>query len=298
MERPDEFAGKRMEDVSPQELAAIVAARQQRAVAGAPYLGGGSRAHGVALGVPIHWLDHLDSVNSRPWLIVDPPDGKIPPQNQEGQRRNAAVVAARQTRGSADSYSDRSLSDRCITWSGPPNMTAGLYGASFQILQTKDYVAIRYEMIHETRIVPIDGRGAARPHNTGALRAYFGDATARWEGDTLVVDTANFNGRIFAFTSYRGSSDTLHLIERFTRTAARTVELVTTVEDPATYSRPWTYALPLAEDDSQPIFEYACHEGNYGLRNIMSAGRADDRKGIKSSDSVDAQGDLKGEFEQ
>ena len=293
MERPEQFAGKRIEDITPEELAAINRTRQQQAVESAPYAGGGSRARGVALGVPIHWLDHLDAENNRPWLVVDPPDGRIPPLAQEAQQARAVVSAARAQRGTADSFTDRSLWDRCIVRSAP-TFLVGFYGASFQILQTKDYVAIRYEMVHEARIVPIEGRGASRPHNSPALRGYFGDSIARWEGDTLVVDSANFSKE----SDYRGANQHLHLIERFTRNAANKVEVTTTVEDPHTWTRPWTYSIPLTEDDGSPIFEYACHEGNYGLRNILSAGRSDDRKGIKSSNSADAQADLKGEFDE
>jgi len=175
-------------------------------------------------------------------------------------------------------------------------MVSGGYGGSYQIVQTKDFVAIRYEMIHEARVIPIEGRGGARTHNDPALRTYAGDAIARWEGNALVIDTTNYNDT----TTYRGfPARNLHLVERFKRTAPNKVELTVTVEDPHTWTRPWTYAIPLTEDDGQPIFEYACHEGNYGLRNILSAGRSDDRKGIKSSNDADSQADLlRGEFDQ
>ena len=289
-ERPDVFAGRRIEDITPQELAAINEGRQQERASSAAWAGGGSRQYGIAIGVPIHWLDSLDAVNSRPWFVTDPPDGRLPPLTEEARQRNGAAAAARRERGTADSFTDRSLWDRCIV-RNVPTMFMGFYGASFQILQTKEYVAIRYEMIHETRIIPIGGRGAARPHNSAILRSYFGDATARWDGDTLVVDTTNFNKE----TEFRGAHQYLRLIERFTRTAPNRVEVTTTVEDPHTWTRPWTYSLPLTEDDGQPIFEYACHEGNYGLRNILSAGRSDDRKGIRSSNSVEDQADLKNE---
>ena len=293
MERPDQWAGKRVEDISPAELAEENRKRQHEALVNAPFPGGGSRTQGVAIAVPIHWFDSLDSVNSRPWLIVDPPDGKIPPQTEESNRRAAAQAAARKGRGSAESYTDRSLSDRCVTF-GPPFFTQGLYGASYQVLQTKDYIVIRYEMIHEARIIPIEGRAGARPHASPALRTSLGDATARWEADTLVVDTKNFSARGTAgWNPLRLADANLHLIERFRRIGPNKVEVVTTVDDPTTWTRPWTYAIPLTEDDTQAIFEYACHEGNLGLRNILSAGRSDDRKGIKSSDSVDAQEDLR-----
>jgi len=293
-ERPEEFAGRRIEDITPAEMDKANEARRHRALAGAPYPGGGSRARGVAIAVPIHWFDSLDAVNVRPWFVTDPPDGKVPPQTAEATKRAADQAASRRGRGTADSYTDRSLGDRCIVMGTPAGkMTPALYGASYQILQTKDYVAIRYEMPHETRIIPIQGRGATRQqHNVRALSTYFGESVAKWEGDTLVVDTTNFNSKV----NFRGASTNLHLIERYTRTAARTVDVTMTVEDPTTFARPWSFSVPLIEDDGQPIFEYACHEGNYGLRNILSAGRTDDKKGIRSSDSVDAQADLLDEF--
>jgi hypothetical protein len=297
MERPAQFADRRIEDVTAAELAKANEVRRREALAAAPYPGGGSRALGVAIAVPVHWLDNLDTENSRPWLLVDPPDGKIPPVTEQARQRAAAAAEARRGRGTADSYTDRSWSDRCISW-GAPTFASGLYGASYQILQSRDYVAIRYEMIHETRMIPIEGRGAARPHNNAALGTFEGDAIARWEGDTLVVDTRNFNGRLNNFSAYRASGTTLHLIERFTRTAPNKVEVMTTIADPTTWTRPWSWSIPLTEDDGQPVFEYACHEGNYGLRNILSAGRSDDKKGIRSSDSVDLQDDLKAEVEQ
>ena len=295
MERPDQFAGRRIEDVSPQELALANRERQRRALANAPYPGGGSRALGIAIAVPVHWFDNLDSVNSRPWLVIDPPDGKIPPQTDEARQRAASRSKAQLERGTADSFTDRSIGDRCISF-GAPSMVSGGYGGSYQIVQTKDFIAIRYEMVHEARLIPIEGRGGARLHNGPRLRTYAGDAVARWEGDTLVVDTTNYNDQ----TTYRGvPAERLHLIERFRRTAAKKVELAVTVDEPHTWTRPWTYSIPLTEDDGQPIFEYACHEGNYGLRNILSAGRSDDRKGIKSSNDADSQADLRrGEFDE
>jgi hypothetical protein len=291
-ERPEEFAGKRIEDVTPQELAVAIKERQRRALADAPYPGGGSRARGVAIAVPIHWFDSLDSVNHRPWFVVDPPDGKIPPITEAAKKRLADAAEARRGRGTADSYTDRSLGDRCISRRGTPAnlMMPGLYGNSFQILQTKDHVAIRYEM-DPTRIIPIEGRGAGRAHVGSRLRTYSGDSIAHWEGDTLVVDTINF----LPNQNYRGANVNLHLIERFQRIAPQLVNFTVTVEDPTTWTRPWSFSFPLTEDDGEVIFEYACHEGNYGLRNILSAGRSDDKKGIKSSNDVDAQADLESE---
>jgi len=288
-ERPDQFAGRRMEDITPAELEKANEQRRRQALANAPYPGGGSRERGVAIAVPIHWFDSLDTSNSRPWFVVDPPDGKVPPQTDEARKRAAEQSAARSTRGTADSYTDRNSFDRCIAWSiGAARILPGLYGNSVQVLQSKDYVVIRYEHVHEARIIPIAGRAAARPHNSPGLLSYYGDALARWEGDTLVVETTNYNGKL----PYRGSTSRLKTIERFTKVAPNKLNFVATFDDPDAWTRPWTFSLPWTEDDSQPIFEYACHEGNYGLRNILSAGRSDDKKGIKSSNNVDAQSDL------
>jgi hypothetical protein len=290
LERPDEFAGKRIEDINQQQLATITTERQQFAVENAPFITG-SRSDGIAIGVPIHWLDHLDSQNSRPWLVSDPPDGKIPPLSDEGKKRADAVAAFRATRGTADSYTDRLWRDRCIAWSiGVGRSVPGIYGMSQQILQTKDYVAIRYEMIHETRIIPIAGRGAARSHVSDRLRSYYGDSIGRWDGDTFVVEGTNYKalvaGPIPDQLPFRGASEGLRTVERFRRVAPNKVEVTTTMEDPATWSRPWTFAMPWTEDDSQVIFEYACHEGNYAMRNILAGAREDQKKGIEPSNGA------------
>jgi hypothetical protein len=144
------------------------------------------------------------------------------------------------------------------------------YGSSYQIVQSPGYVAIRYEMVHETRIIPLDGR----PHLSPALRSYMGDARGRWEGDTLVVETSNFKDE----TAYRGANPaTLRLIERLTRVAPDKVRWAVTVEDPTTWTRSWTFAMPLTIDDNERLFEYACHEGNYAMRNILTGARAEEK---------------------
>ena len=288
-ERPDKWAGRRIEDITPAEMAKANEQRRREALAAAPYPGGGSRARGVAIAVPIHWFDSLDTENARPWLVFDPPDGKVPPLTDAAVKRQAEAAAARRERGTADSYTDRSLGDRCVGGALGATKTAGLYGNSTQILQTKDFIGIRYESHHETRMIPIEGRGAARPRS--GLASIQGDAIAHWEGDTLVVDTTNYNGR----QGVRGSGARLHTIEKFRRVAPNKVEFTATFEDRDTWARPWSTMFPLTEDDTQAIFSYECHEGNYGLRNILSAGRSDDRKGIKSSNAVDSQADLEEE---
>jgi hypothetical protein len=263
LEKPAQFAGRNLEDITGEELRAIKQAAQNRTI--------------ESFAGPLHapedwWQKDLNMVKgSQAWLITDPPDGRVPALTPEATARQAAAAEARRAnpRGPADSWEDRSLYDRCITRGLPGSMMPAIYGNSYQILQTPDYVAIRYEMIHETRIIPLDGR----PHVSPKVRTYMGDARGRWEGDTLVVETTNFREE----SSYRNSNaSTLRLIERFTRVGPSTVKWSVTVEDPKTWVRPWTYAMPLTIDDTQPVLEYSCHEGNLGLRNILSAARAEE----------------------
>jgi hypothetical protein len=212
---------------------------------------------------------------SQAWLVTDPPDGKIPPQVPAAGGRAQAQRGARRGRGPSDSWTDRSLYDRCITRGIPGSMMPAIYGNSYQILQTRDYVAIRYEMIHETRLIPLDGR----PHSSSAIRSYMGDARGRWDGDTLVVETINFRDD----GTFRGANGaTLKLTERFTRVGPKTVKWAVTVADPETWERPWTFSMPLTMDDSQPVLEYSCHEGNLGLRNILSAARAEEQRAAEN----------------
>jgi hypothetical protein len=265
-ERPAEFEGRRLEDVTGEELARLQKTRREATIENAVRLSQEPNPQ-------LFWWETLNAQNSRAWLVVDPPDGKIPPQTPEGQQRVAARADARRLsgRGPADSYEDRSLYDQCISRGLPGSMMPAIYGSSYQIHQGPGFVAIRYEMIHETRIIPVD----ARPHVGKSIRTYMGDARGHWEGDTLVVETTNFKDQ----TAYRGSDGaTLRLIERFKSIAPNTVEWSVTANDPSTWVRPWTFAMNLTKkDQSQQPFEYACHEGNYGLRNILSAARAGEK---------------------
>jgi hypothetical protein len=263
LEKPDQFAGRKLEDITGEELRAIKKAAQDRTIA--------------AFAGPLHapedwWQKDLNMVKgSQAWLITDP-DGKMPPLTEEALARNSARAEARRAnpRGPSDSWEDRSLYDRCITRGLPGSMMPVIYGNSYQIIQSPDYVAIRYEMIHETRIIPLDGR----PHASSKVRTHMGDARGHWEGDTLVVETTNFKDGP-AYQQSNGA--TLRLTERFTRVGPTTVKWQVTVEDPKTWARPWTFAMPLTMDDTQPVLEYACHEGNLGLRNILSAARAEEK---------------------
>jgi hypothetical protein len=262
-ERPTEFEGRRIEDVTQEELTKIREKRREDTIERAVRLSEEPNPQ-------LFWWETLNAQNSRPWLVTDPTDGKIPPVTAEGQQRAQARAEARRQlgHGPADSYEDRSLYDQCISRGLPGSMMPAIYGSSYEIHQGPGYVAIRYEMIHETRIIPIGG-GA---HVGKGIRTYMGDARGRWEGNTLVVETTNFKEQ----TAYRGADGAwLKLIERFTPVGPGTVEWSVTADDPHTWARPWTFAMNLTKkDQSQQPFEYACHEGNYGLRNILSAARA------------------------
>ena len=219
---------------------------------------------------PSWWLDYGKTVvkTMRTSLIVDPPDGKIPPMTAEGKERAAARRAAARTHGPADSYENRSLQERCITRGLPEVTLPGPYNNNLQIVQTPGYVMLLTEMIHDARIVPMD----RRPHNGPIMRAWMGDSRGRWEGDTLVVDTINFTDR----TNFRGSGANLHLIERFTRLDAGAIEYRFTLDDPTTWTKPWTVAYPIVKADGL-MYEFACHEGNYGLRDILSGARWEEK---------------------
>jgi len=264
LERPDQFAGRTLSEVQGDELKKLKIAAQERAI--------------NAFQGPIHapdnwWQDALDSKRgSQAWLVVDPPDGKVPPMTDAAQKRIASRAEARRSlgHGPADSYEDRSLYDRCITRGLPGSMMPTIYGNSYKIVQGRGFVAIQYEMIHETRVIPLDGQ----PHAGQNIRFDMGDARGHWEGDTLVVETTNFNDR----SVYRNANaETLKLVERFTRVGPNTVKWSVTFDDPSTWTRPWTFSLPLTRNDAEPMMQYECHEGNYGLRNILSGTRAEER---------------------
>ncbi len=201
-------------------------------------------------------------------LIVGP-EGKVPPLLPEAQKRVADRAAAAKGH-QFDSYENRALSERCILWpnEGPPMLPAG-YNADLQIVQGPGYVAILQEMIHDVRVIPTDGR----PHLPQNVRQFMGDSRGHWEGNTLVVDTTNFTDR----TAFRNSTEKLHVVERFTRADDNTILYEFTAEDPATWAQPWSAQIPMTKIDS-PIYEYACHEANYGMRNILSGARSDDRE--------------------
>ena len=214
------------------------------------------------------WLDFGTNVieNRRTSLVVDPPDGRIPALSEEGQRRADERRAYREAHP-ADSYLDRSAFDRCILGfnTGPP-MTPGFYNQNMQLFQTPDHVVVLNEMVHDSRIIPLDGR--PRPD----IESWTGESRGHWEGDTLVVETTDFSDR----HSYRGSTRDRRLFERFTRIDADTLLYEFTIDDPGTWTAPWTAQIPMRWNPL-PLFEYACHEGNYAMPNILGGARREER---------------------
>jgi hypothetical protein len=267
-ERPKEFAGRNIADVRSDELAEAVKKRQADTLERAKFFGGDPEGK---IGNSAEFRDIYEiTKGSRPWFVIDPPEGTIPPLTAAARARAAPRVGSFGS-GPFNSHLDFSLWERCITRGLPGSMLPGQYGNSYEIVQAPGIVAIRYEMVHETRVIPLDGRG----HAGGSLRMDMGDARGHWEGDTLVVETTNFKGR----SAYRNANpDTLKLVEKFTRTGANRIEWAVTVDDPSTWTRPWTFAIPLTRTDKEPVFEYACHEGNQAIYNILNAARASERK--------------------
>jgi len=228
----------------------------------------------VASGYNGFWFDRGTKViaSGRTSLIIDPPDGHIPALTPKAQKRvdeTQAWMAAHAT----DGPEGRSLPERCIMWTtaGPP-MLPGPYNNNFQILETPQQVVILNEMIHSARVIPLDGR----PHLASAIRLLMGDSRGHWEGDTLVVDTTNFSGEY----SFRGSDENLHLTERFKRLTPETLLYEFTVDDPTAFTHPWTVQIPVTKAKG-PIFEYACHEGNYAMTDILAGARAAESRGAK-----------------
>ena len=204
--------------------------------------------------------------SGRTSLITDPRDGKIPPLTQEANRRAAAEAEASRQPSAFDSYETRPLPERCIAWAhqGPPILPPA-YNDIHQIFQTPDYVVVFTELsTNPARIIPLDGR----PHISDQLRQYAGDSRGRWEGDTLVVETTNYNDK----RRWRGSTRALHVVERFTRVDANTIHYEFTVDDPNTWTRPWSAEIPMVKTEGR-LFEYGCHEGNHDIRHILEIHR-------------------------
>jgi hypothetical protein len=211
------------------------------------------------------------AMNLRTSLIVDPSDGKLPPLSAAGQRRAAQRAEARKRMGGPfDAAQNQSLSVRCINMDrdGPP-MLAGAYNNNYQIIQTPDYVMILVEMLHDVRIIPL-GKQSKLPEG---IRQMLGSSRGHWEGETLVIETTNFTDK----TAFQGASENMHLVERFTRVAENSIRYEFTVDDPDTWTRPWSAEVPWKKTIG-PIFEHACHEGNYGLANTLAGARAEEKR--------------------
>ena len=217
------------------------------------------------------WMVARDFTNQTS-LVVDPPDGRIPAMT-EASRRRAADQRAYSEAHPADRPEDRPLGERCANF-GVPRLGAG-YNSYLQIFQTPDHVAVFKEMAHDVKVIPIDGG----PHASERIGLWNGDSRGHWEGDTLVVETTRFSEK----SSFRGSAEGLHLVERYTRVGPEMLNYEVTITDPTTWTRPWTVLIPLRHS-SDPIFEYACHEGNYGMEGILSGHRADERAAQAKTD--------------
>ena len=279
MERPSQFAGKQV--LTDEEAASFEQAENRRlnrdlidpAKGGLNYL---PESQGGVVPYNEFWYDRGTALveDKRTSLIVDPPDGKIPPLTAEAEKRAAARQEYRRDHP-ADSWEDRGLGDRCVVGfnAGPP-MVPSAYNNNVQLFQTADYVVILNEMIHNARIVPLDDR----PH--GTIHQWVGDSRGHWEGRTLVVETTNLNGK----ASFRGSSPSLRVIERFTRVNPDTITYEFTLEDPETWTGPWTAVVPMTKTEG-PMFEYACHEGNYSMEGILGGARALERASAETETS-------------
>jgi hypothetical protein len=267
LERPAAFADKQFLDGK--DLEEELARRAKRIE--------GVRVGGEVGSGPPHWYENLAAKSRRSSLIIDPPDGRLPALTEEGKRRIAAAEALRKSRGPSDSWEDRSLWDRCITVGLPAVMVPTGYNNNVQILQTPGYVTITHEMMHDARVIPLDGR----PHISPRIRGYYGDSRAHWEGTTLVIDVTNFNPKVNLghMSSNRPTGETFHLIEKYTRVGPDEVRYEVTIDDRQMFVRPWTIVLDLAPQND--MYEYACHEGNRGLENILRAARLEEAAGVK-----------------
>jgi hypothetical protein len=234
--------------------------------------------NGVRIGPPNYW-DERGTPNKQASLVVDPPDGRIPPLTPEAQKLQADRGAARRARpcaaqpgGCHDTWEDESLWDRCITRGLVGSVLPNGYNTGNQIVQGPGYVVFRNEMIHEARIIALDNR----PHPNAGIRTWMGSSRGHWEGSALVVETTNFLPGIPVGNT--PASDALRITERFSLTDANTLNYQLTVDDPKTWTKPWTVSFPLKRSKDYAVYEYACHEGNYYMFNALSGARAEEKK--------------------
>ena len=256
LERPRELAGR---EFYTEEEAAKLEGRAGRRMDGPPESIQPGLNHAQYLTDPGRRL-----AGRRTSLIIDPPDGRIPAVTAEGKARQARLPNRAASGAAVSSWLDRGNQERCITYGLPSASLPTLYNNNIQIVQAPGYAVIVHEMIHEARIVPLDGRPRLNEH----VQAWIGDTRGRWEGDTLVVETTNFNGK----NNYRGSTTGLHLTERYTRVDEGRLELRLTVSDPTTWEKPWTVLLPMRPTEGE-LIEYACHEANLSMFNLLEVAR-------------------------
>jgi hypothetical protein len=266
MERPKELGAKEL--YTEAEAAEF---RQRALVPSSTAQRSGTEAHYEFTQFGLDRTQAQVAFSLRTSMIVGP-EGRVPPLTPEAQRANAERAALAKGH-EFDGPESRTIQERCIVWAneGPPMLPPG-YNSYVQIVQAPGYVAILQEMIHDVRIIPLD----ARPHLPPSMRGWLGDSRGRWEGDTLVVDTTNFTDK----TNFRGSRGNLHVVERFTRIDEKTIRYEFTVDDPTAWTRPWSAELPLLSDKG-PIYEYACHEANYGFANNLRGARVLEKAGTK-----------------
>ena len=262
LQRPSELAGREFlteEEVAEQNNDGATCASSDRRAELTP-----ERDLGLAYNQV--WWDRGTSTG-RTSLIVDPTDGRLPPLTPEGEKRRADRLEYRRTH-QFDSWLDRPLQERCMTYQHVPPVPSG-YNNTYHILQTPGYVAILNEMVHDVRFIPVDGD----PHVSENIRQWNGDSRGHWENDTLVVETTNYSDKT-TWRGFQGAGRTLRAVERFTRIDADTIDYQFTIDDPTTYTRPWTADLPLTHLPSYVIYEYACHEGNYSIANVLIGARS------------------------
>ncbi len=279
-ERPENFGTRAV--LNDQEIAARLTATERQAEADAETTVNTQRApRGTGTGPPSHWGER-GRPSRQASLIVDPADGRFPPMTPEGEKRSKEAYSTyfldfpdAVTAHPFNDFSDLGVYDRCITRGLLASILPTAYNMGNQIIQVPGAVIIRNEMIHETRVIPVDGK----PHVGSKIRQYLGDSRGRWEGNTLVVETTNFNGKVGITRNGNTlpTSPDLKVVERFERTGPSTLQYTATVTDAKTWTRPWTVSLPLTLHPEYQFFEYACHEGNYAMTHILSGARADEK---------------------
>jgi hypothetical protein len=274
LERPTQF-GTRAE-LTDEEYAARVSANDVQVAKDQNQLPESEFAEdSAANNAPRHWLERPANPSRATSLVVDPPDGRIPALTPDGEKLAAERRAQRGNRGLPASYKDFSNYDRCISRGVAGSVLPAIYGNGTKIEQAPGYVVIQNEMIHEARVIPLSGQ----PHVCAGVREWMGDSRGHFEGETLVIETTNLNQRtgVGGFGSGALQSAQAKLVERLTRVDAKAIRYELTVNDPVIYTRPWTVRLNLDTKPGYEIYEYACHEGNYGLANMLSAARAQER---------------------